>query len=107
MLSGEQTDVTPTLKESERLMSNKLCMDASMCMLMDVAKTYAGLLYGEQTDVTSADNLACYHSSLKESEWEVNLLELTQAAGDGVTNIMPNFFGTSYSTSTITTIRHC
>ena len=57
LLSGEQTDVTPTLKESERLMSNKLCMDASMCMPMNVAKTYASLLNGEQTDVTSADNL--------------------------------------------------
>ena len=116
LLSGEQTDVTsaedlpdvtPTLKESERLMSNKLCTDTSMCMLMDVAKTYAGLLYGEQTDVTSADNLVCYHSTLKESEWEVNLLELTQAAGDGITNIMPNFFGMRYGTSTITTIHHC
>ena len=66
LLSGEQTDVTsaedlpdvaPTLKESERLMSVKLYMDASMCMPMNVAKTYASLLNGEQTDVTSADNL--------------------------------------------------
>ena len=66
LLSGEQTDVTsaedlpdvaPTLKESERLMSNKLCMDASMCMPMNVAETYASSLNGEQTDVTSADSL--------------------------------------------------
>ena len=91
----------------DRLMFNKLCMDASMCMPMNVAKTYAGLLNGEQTDVTSADNLVCYHSTLKESECEVNLLELTQAAGDGITNIMPNFFGMRYGTSTITTIHHC
>ena len=66
LLSDEQTDVssakdlpdvTPTLKESERLMSVKLYMDASMCMPMNVAKTYASLLNGEQTDVTSADSL--------------------------------------------------
>ena len=66
LLSGEQTDVssakdlpdvTPTLKESERLMSVKLYMDASMCMSMNVVKTYASLLNGEQTDVTSADSL--------------------------------------------------
>ena len=38
-------------------MSVKLYMDASMCMPMNVAKTYASLLNGEQTDVTSADNL--------------------------------------------------
>ena len=70
-------DVTPTPKESEReesqsklthgepslsirldrLMFNKLCMDASMCMLMNMAKTYASLLNGEQTDVTSTDNM--------------------------------------------------
>ena len=87
-------------------MFNKLCMDTSMCMLMDVAKTYAGLLYGEQTDVTSADNLVCYHSTLKESEWEVNLLVLTQAAGDGVKN-MPKKFGKSCGTSTTATIQHC
>ena len=58
LLSGEQTDVTsaedlpdvaPTLKESERLMSVKLYMDASMCMPMKVAKMYASLLNGEQT----------------------------------------------------------
>ena len=56
LLGGEQTNVTsaedlpdvaPTLKESERLMSNKLCMDGSMCMLMNVAKTYASLLNGD------------------------------------------------------------
>ena len=60
----------------DRLMFNKLCMDASMCMLMNVAKKYAGLLNGEQTNVTSADNLVCYHSTLKKSEWEVNLLNV-------------------------------
>ena len=113
LLSGEQTDdtsaeilpdVASTLKESERLMSVKFYMDASMCRPMNVAKTYASLLNGEQTDVTSADNLFV---TLKESEREVNLLMLTQVAGDGVTNVMPNIFGTSYGTSTITTIQHC
>ena len=37
-------------------MSNKLCIDASMYMLMIVAKMYAGLLSGEQTDVNSAED---------------------------------------------------
>ena len=41
-------------KRLGRLMSNKLCMDASMHMLMIVAKMYAGLLNGEQTDVNNA-----------------------------------------------------
>ena len=35
-------------------MSNKLRMDASMYMPMIVAKMYAGLLKGEQTDVNNA-----------------------------------------------------
>ena len=39
----------------DKMMFNKLCMDASMCMLMNVAKTYAGLLSGEQTNVTIAE----------------------------------------------------
>ena len=38
-----------------RLLSNKLCMDASMYMLMIVAKMYAGLLNDEQTDVNNAE----------------------------------------------------
>ena len=37
-------------------MSNKLCIDASMYMLMIVAKMYAGLLSGEQTDVSIAED---------------------------------------------------
>ena len=86
LLNGEQTDVTseedlpdvtPTPKKGEReesqsmlthgdsslsilldrLMFNKLCTDASMRMLTNMANMYARLLNGEQTDVTSADNL--------------------------------------------------
>ena len=38
-----------------RLMSNKLCMDASMYMLMIVAKMYVGLLNDEQIDVNNAE----------------------------------------------------
>ena len=34
-------------------MSNKLCMDTSMYMMI-VAEMYEGLLYGEQTDVNNA-----------------------------------------------------
>ena len=37
-------------------MSNKLCMDASMYMLMIVAKMYTGLLSGEQTDDRNAED---------------------------------------------------
>ena len=39
----------------DRLMSSELCLDASKYMI--VAEMYAGLLYGEQTDVSSAANL--------------------------------------------------
>ena len=68
-----------------------------------MAKTYVGLLNGDQTSHQRRQS-CFYHSVLKESEWEVNLLVSTQAAG--VKNIMPNFFGTSYGTSTITTIQY-
>ena len=37
-------------------MSNKLCMDASMYTLIIVAKMYAGLLNGEQTDDSNAED---------------------------------------------------
>ena len=43
-------------KRLGRLMSNKLCMDASMYMLMIVAKMYTGLLSGEQTDDRNAED---------------------------------------------------
>ena len=39
-------------------MSNKLCMDTSMYMLMIVAEMYEGLLYGEQTDVAMPSDRA-------------------------------------------------
>ena len=53
-----------------RLMSNKLCMDTSMYMLMIVTDMYEGLLYGEQTDVNNATPRIAAPAP-KESEWEV------------------------------------
>ena len=66
-------------KRLGRLMSNKLCMDTSMYMLMIVAEMYEGLLYGEQTDVNNATPRIAAPAP-KESEWEVEgiLSMLTQ-----------------------------
>ena len=68
---------------------------------MIVAEMYAGLLYGEQTDASSAEIV----SAPKESEWEVKLVY--DEAGDGVTNIMPKVFGTSYWYFTLNSTQHC
>ena len=38
-------------------MSNTMCMDTSMFMLYNMTEMYAGLLNGEQTDVTSDEDL--------------------------------------------------
>ena len=58
-------------KRLGRLMSNKLCMNTSMCMLKSVAKMYEGLLFGEQTKVNNATPRIAAPAP-KESEWEVS-----------------------------------
>ena len=51
-------------------MSNTMCMDTSMFMLYNMTEMYAGLLNGEQTDVTSDEDLTDVTPTPKESERE-------------------------------------